>query len=288
MNKIFHLSNFILLILLINFSKIFAGAWNLDKGRAYTQFGFTYLNYSGLLNGFDQNIDLKRSITDNTIQFYSEYGLTKKINLILNVPFKMVSSSESLNKVENDPYLSDTLSANELTGFSNISFGLRFTLADKSYVLTAQLDVVNKMHKYDDGSGLQIGYDAGFLNPSIHYGKGWNKAYLQIQTGFLLNTGKYSQNVFGNIELGKRIGKKENYLVFRTDVKLPITTGTFEERNAVQTGLFRDNSSFISPGLKWIKDLGKQYFINIAAYGAVYSKFEGAQATLNFGMARKW
>ena len=260
----------------------------MDKGRSYTQFGFTYLNYSHLLNGLDQSLDLKRSITDNTIQFYSEYGLTKKVNLILNIPFKMVSSAESLNSVKNDPYSSDTLSANELMGFSNISLGIRFGLIDRSYVLTAQLDIINKMHQYDDESGLQIGYDAGFINPSLHYGKGWNRAFLQIQGGLMLNTGKYSQNVFGNIELGKKIGKKENYLVFRTDIKLPFTNGTFDERNAVQTGLFRDNSSFISPGLKWIGDLGKHYFLNIAAYGAIYSKFEGAQATLNFGLARKW
>lgn len=288
MNKVFTWANFILLIFLLHSSKIFAGAWNLDKGRSYTQFGFTYLYYSQLLNGFDQNIDLKRSITDNTIQFYSEYGLSKKVNLILNIPFKMVSSAESLNSVKNDPYQSDTLSENSLVGISNISFGLRFGLIDRSYVLTAQLDIINKMHRYDDASGLQIGYDARFINPSLHYGKGWNRAYLQIQTGLMLNTGNYSQNVFGNIELGKRIGKKENYLVFRADVKLPVSNGTFDERNAVQTGLFRDNSSFISPGLKWIGDLGRQYFLNIAAYGAVYSRFEGAQATLNFGLARKW
>lgn len=263
-----------------------AGAWNLDKGKAYTQFSFTYLNYGGLLNGSEKNIDLYRNISDYTIQLYTEYGLSKKINLVLNLPYKMVSSSDKINDVSNS--FEDTLEAGKLSGLSNLNVGIKYLIIDKAYVLSMQLDFFNKTHQYNDESGLQIGYDAHLIYPSLLFGKGWDKYYLQIQEGLLLNSSNYSQNSVGNIEVGRKISKNGGYLIFRTDVKIPFTTGHYNERNSVQTGLFRDNSSYISPGLKWIQAFKNGFYMNVAAYGAFYSENEGNQATLNIGLAKTW
>ncbi len=277
---------FLTLVLLSN--EILAGPWNKDKKHGYFQFAHTYLRYGKLLNGGDTKIDLKRDISDLTYQFYGEYGLSKKWNLIFNVPYKVVSSADELNDVENDPNIEDTLESGRLSGFSNLGLAVRYNISEGKHVWTAQVSFQNNNHMYDDPTGLQIGYDAYIISPSILYGRGWNKYYLQAQAGVMFNSGEYATNGFGNLEIGRSFWGGKSYLVFRTDIKLPIVEGTRNERNSVQTGLFRDNSSFISPGGKWIQKLGDHIYLNLAVYGAIYSEREGNQATFNIGLAYDW
>ena len=101
--------------------------------------------------------------------------------LLLNLPFKMVSTANSLNEVENDPYINDTLEAGSMSGFGNLGIAGKFLLVEKNYVLSAQLAVQNKMHQYQPNSGLRIGYKAWIITPSILYGKGWNKSWFQAE-----------------------------------------------------------------------------------------------------------
>ena len=279
---------YIVCILIFTSLNSYGGAWNKDKGHGYTQFSFTYLSYDRLHQGSDGIIDLKRTIGDYTLQFYSEYGLSNNINLILNLPYKFVSSGSSLNEASNDPYINDTLDPGNLNGLSNLGIGLRFKLLEKSYVLSAQIDIYNRMHQYQPNSGMRIGYNAFLVYPSLLFGKGWSEYYLQLQAGLMINSSDYSQNAFGNLEIGKKFWEGKSYLVFRVDYKLPLNVGVFNEGNSVQTGLFRDNSSYISPGFKWIQSIGEHLYLNLAAYGGIVSNNEGAVASINFGLAYEW
>jgi hypothetical protein len=274
---------------LILFSQIlYAGAWNRIKGSGYTQLSFTYLNYGRLHNGNNEKIDLKRNIGDNTLHFYGEYGLSNTVNLLLNVPYKMVSSGTELNQVKFDPYYNDTLNAGNLSGFSNLGAGLRFKLIERKFVISAQVLVFNRIHQYQNSTGLRIGYDAWLFSPSLLFGKGWNKTYFQFEIGTSINTNVYAQNLIGNTEIGFQLWNKNTYAIARVDWKLPFNTGTFDEGNSVQTALFRDNSSYISPGVKFILGLTDQWFLNLGVYGGVYAKYEGTQATYNAGVAYQW
>jgi len=278
----------LLILIFLSSASCFAGAWNKKKGEGYAQLSFTYLKYSQLLNSNSDKIDLKRDIADNTLQFYSEYGISNRFNVIFNLPYKLVSSGKDLNQVQNDPTISDTLVSGNKHGFSNMGFALRYELINGNYVLSIQAGIQNHMHSYDVESGLRIGYDAYIFTPSILFGKAWSKYYSQAEIGLSLNSSNYAQNTIGNIEVGRNFSKGKTYLILRIDLKLPFTTGHFDEGNTVQTGLFRDNSSYVSPGLKIIQQLKENVFLNIAAYGAVYSMNEGAQATLNIGLAYQW
>lgn len=280
---------FAIIILLVIFPKlILASAWNRKQGKGYSQLSFTYLRYDHLLNGDDAPIGLKRTISDFTYQFYQEYGFTDRFNLLLSLPYKYVSSSSNLNMVEDDPYVGDTLDSGSLQGLANLGIGIRISLFEKKYAMAFQFYLHNRMHRYVPSTGLRIGYAAWLFTPALSIGRGWKKTYIQAEAGAQFNSSNYSNNFIGNIEFGLTFWEDRSTIIFRTDVKLPFTTGTFDEGNSVQTGLYRDNSSYISPGLKLNQKIFEHWYFNVAGYGAIYSKNEGAAATLNFGLAYEW
>ncbi|MEQ8324392.1 MAG: hypothetical protein RIC15_08925 [Vicingaceae bacterium] len=279
---------FFYLLLSLALVELQAQAWNKSKGSGYVQVSSTFLSYDRLLNGSEESVDLKRKITDNTVQLYGEIGLSNKLNAIVILPYKFTASSDNITAAKNDPFTEDTLESGSLNGFSNPELGIRFGLLNKSIVLSAQLTVGARLHQYDSTTGLQIGYDAWLVNPILMVGKGWSENYLQAGLGIRLNTGLYSQNFVAMIEGGQKFFDGKTFLALRFDVKIPLTKGTFDEGNAIQTALFRDNSSYISPGVKVIQSLSDHLFLNLAIYGAVYSEFEGGNATLNAAVAYEW
>jgi hypothetical protein len=266
----------------------YSGPWNKAKNKGYTQFGLTYLTYDQILNASEKRTDLKRSISDHTLQFYAEYGLSNKFNLILNLPFKMVGSAEKLNPTDNDPYPNDTLESGNLSGLSSVEIGLRYVILEKKYILSAQVMLGNNMHQYDHNTGLRIGYDAYQITPALLLGRGWKKYYMQLGVGAQLKTGNYAQNFTGMFEAGRKFFKDKTLIIFRIDAKIPLNKGTFDEKNSVQTALFRDNSAFLSPGLKINQQISNQLYVNFGAYMAPYAVLEGAQISLTGGLAYDW
>lgn len=278
---------FLLFMIILPFL-VSAGAWNKKKGSGYAQISYTFLTYNRLLQGSDKPFGLKHTIFDQTIQFYEEYGISDRFNLIINIPYKLVSSGSGIRDVENDPYVQDTLQSGSMNGFSNLSFGTRMTILEKKFVLAAKVMVMNEMFQYQPNTGLRIGYEAWFVTPSLLAGRGWDRRFIQGEAGIQLNSGEYAYNFIGNFEYGYKLGNKKSILMFRLDAKVPITKGTYDEGTSVQTGLFRDNSSYISPGIKFSRLFRENWYLNLAAYGAFFSENEGANATLNAGIAYEW
>ena len=101
--------------------------WTQKKGEFYTQFGFSTIpNYTGIFGEPDYNTE--RKITDNTFQLYGEYGLSDKTTLLLNVPFKTLSSGDLSIPEENDIILTEEKSINS---FGNIEIGAKHNFFNK-------------------------------------------------------------------------------------------------------------------------------------------------------------
>ena len=83
-------------------------------------------------------------------------------------------------------------------------------------------------------------------------------------------------------------GNLERYGSTQSEQNHSSVLSHFNEGNSVQTGLYRDNSSYISPGLKLSQKFMKQWYLNFAGYGAFFSENEGSAATWNAGIAYEW
>ena len=78
------MKNFInIWIIFISLTAFSQSPWTKEKGEFYTQLSFTTIpNYNTLFGNPDYT--LNGEISDNTIQFYGEYGLSNTTTLILN------------------------------------------------------------------------------------------------------------------------------------------------------------------------------------------------------------
>ena len=90
------------LILLLSISTFSQGPWTQEKGKFYTQLSFTTISNYNTLFG-DSEYILQRNITDNTLQFYGEYGVSEKTTLLVNLPLKFIKT-EGFNNDANNVY----------------------------------------------------------------------------------------------------------------------------------------------------------------------------------------
>ena len=90
-----------ILFLFIGLSAFSQSPWTQEKGKFYTQLSFTTIpNYDSLFGDPDYNTS--GEITDNTIQFYGEYGFSDKTSLIVNLPLKLISINNNVNPLSED------------------------------------------------------------------------------------------------------------------------------------------------------------------------------------------
>ena len=91
------MKNFVTLALLLaSLSSFSQSPWTKEKGTFYTQLSFTTIpSYDMLFGDPDYNINGK--ISDNTLQFYGEFGVSDKTTLILNLPYKIITHTDLVN-----------------------------------------------------------------------------------------------------------------------------------------------------------------------------------------------
>jgi len=282
MNK----NNFIfcLFVLLIMNPVIFSQSpWAKEKGEFYTQFSFSTIPSYNEIYG-DPDYFSIRNITDNTFQLYGEYGVSDKTTLLLNVPFKNITTSDYVEPIPLDPFLDNGATINT---FGNIEAGIKHNFISKKWLLTGQFNIELNTSSYDEISGIRTGYDAFTFTPLINFGKSFNKSYFQGFTGFNLRTNNYSSNFKIGAEGGTKVFNRI-WLVAFLDFVISLNNGDIELPIGNQLyALYVNNQEYTAFGLKFIGEITTDFGL-IAGFGGAFSGNNVAkQAALNFGVYYK-
>ena len=253
-----------LLIFLISFSAFSQGSWTKEKGSYYLQSSYsTIQNYSSLFGDPDHTTE--RKLTDNTFQFYGEYGFTDKLTLILNLPLKHIKSGDLVVKENSNPA---TKAANE-TSLGNIEMGLKYNFYKKKWVLSGQFSLEARTGSFDTNSGIRTGNDAWSFTPLLLAGRSFDKFYLQTFAGGIFRTNNYSSNFKVGGELGTKILKKI-WLIGFVDVVKSFKNGNIVlPPSNVLTGLYVNDQEYGSYGLKVIGVLTEDFGIT-GGYGSAF------------------
>ena len=263
----------ILLLLFISSTLFSQSPWVKNKKEGYVQLSYSMVsNYDKLFG--DPEVNLGKKVSDNTLQFYGEYGITNNTILLVNVPFKLTSSNET------------TSSSNNSLG--NIQIGLKHNFYNKKWVLSGQLGVEANSANYDNTYGLRTGYDAWTFTPLFLAGRGFNNWYVQAFTGFDIRTNDYSSN----FKLGGEIGYKTLDWLWiagfldgvaslgKGDITLPAEN--------LSTGLYVNNQGYAGFGLKLIGEINKNFGANIALGGAFAGNNVAKVPAITFGLYYKF
>jgi hypothetical protein len=220
-------------------------AWTRAKGSYYTQLGISYLKANKLLNGLENSTPLNRDVTDITTQFYGEYGLTNRLTLSTQIPLKLLSVNNT------SPLL--IVKDGSLTALSNIQAALTANFLNKNgYVLSGKTNISLPTAKFHAETGLRSGFDAFSFTPSLMVGFGHAKFFTSAEIGYVLRNNKYSDRILAAAQIGKFLGKKKKLLaILNMDLMKSRENGTYDDYTSSNTGLYLDEQSYLSPGLKF-------------------------------------
>lgn len=275
----------ICLVLLIGITAWSQGPWTKEKGNFYTQLSFSSIyNYNTLFG--DPDYTINGEITDNTFQFYGEYGITDKTTLVVNIPYKIIS----LNNYEN-PAIDcggDCSEDFNTHAFGNTEIGLKHNFYNKDWLISGQFSVEANTSTYNAVSGIRTGYNAFTFTPMVMAGKGFGKIYFQTYAGIKIRTNEYSSNVKIGGEYGYKV-LKNIWLIGFIDIEKSLENGTIElPTENINTGLYVNNQEYGVFGIKAIGELSKSFGITAGLPFAFFGNNVAKQAAPTLGVYSKF
>ncbi|WP_339662265.1 hypothetical protein [uncultured Polaribacter sp.] len=284
--KVFIMKNITkLLFLFISISVFSQGPWTQEKGKVYTQLSFTTIPTYNELFG-DPDYTISGEIADNTIQFYSEYGLSNKTTLLVNLPLKLIT----INGFQNPAIdcIGDCSQDYNKTSLGNIEIGLKHNFYNKTWLLSGQLSMEANTGSFDGNSGIRTGYDAFTFSPLFIAGRSFSKSYLQTFIGSNIRTNNYSSNFKIGGEYGGKISKNIWLIGFldisksfkNGDIVLPITN--------LATGLYVNDQEYGVLGIKAIGEFSDNFGVTASLPAAFFGNNVAKQLALSFGVYKKF
>ncbi len=257
-------------------------AWAKPKGDVYVQFGLHNIsNYSSLFRKGETGIALERTLSDRTLQFYGEVGLTDQLTLIANIPYKTVQSQEALVPAP-------TLDSGSLSGLGNVELGLRHQILRGKFNVAAQLNVQANTSDYAPELGLRTDIDAWSVLPTISIGRSSESSYSQAFIGYAWHANDYSHHFRFGLEGGLNIFEK-HWLIFFLDIYDSLENGDrVDSPNNLLTGLFVNNQQFGGIGFKAIIALPAGIKLNLGVGGAVFGDLVASQGAVSIGLAKEF
>lgn len=272
-----------LFFLLISISAFSQSPWTQKDGKAFTQLSFTSIaNYNTLFG--DPDYETQRKTTDNTLQFYGEYGLTDKTTLLVNLPLKLIKTGE-LN-ISNSSLI--PFSEGSETTLGNLELGIKHNFYNKGWLLSGQLSVEANTGSFENTSGIRTGYDAWSFTPLFLAGKSFGTTYLQSFIGANIRTNDYSSNFKIGGEVGHKI-TKNIWLIGFLDISKSFKNGDIVLPNSnIATGLYVNNQEYGAFGLKGIGEFSDNFGITAGFGGAFFGNNVAKKAALTFGVYHKF
>lgn len=263
--------------------------WTRSKGGFYAQAGYhfipTYDTYFGVQNSAEYKLD--REVSEATFQFYGEYGLAKKTTLVVNLPFRVVETGRPVDG-RPLPNQQPRNAPGKLSGLGNASLALRQNFYSKDgFTASGTLRVDVPTDRYNNSTGLRLGYDAWTIMPIASAGVGYRKAYMFGYMGFGYRTNDYSHLYLLGAEGGYHL--KNLWLIGYSELLSPFANGTVQAPfNNQLTRLFVDKQGYWSLGLKGIYEVNR--FVGVLVYGAgvFYAEQLPKSPGLGAGIYFKW
>ncbi len=242
-------------------------AWVHAQGSGYVQLGTTLFTYSSLHNGGDSPIELPRSISDNILSLYLEYGLTGKLTATAVLPYHLQSSGDLASGWSKFAPEKGTLNA-----LGNTSIALTYQIVERDgIVFSTKLLGQLATSKYDDNTGLQSDYSTASITPSLLVGVGKSNYFFSGEIGYTLQGGDYLDRFILQAQLGTSFGIKKKLVAILAASNMSSLGQVDEARsealdgNARLTGLYINDQSYLALTFK----LGYKLNDRLSAWGSI-------------------
>ena len=271
-------------LLLVSLSSFSQSPWTKEKGKFYTQLSFTTIPNYNMLFG-DPNYSITGNISDNTLQFYSEYGTSDKTTIILNLPYKIITHNGLVNPCLVAPC---NEYSNKKNNLGNIEIGLKHNFYNKKWLISGQFSVEANTGSFDANSGIRTGYDAYTFTPLFLAGKSYGESYIQTFAGTRIRTKSYSSNFKIGGEYGRKVGK-HIWLIGFLDIEKSFENGNIAlPASNLATGLYVNDQEYGVAGVKAIGEFSNNFGITASLPAAFFKNNVAQQIAFSFGVYKKF
>lgn len=272
-------------------SLIAQGPWTQKKKTGFVQFQTTQPTgtYDGLIvkeNSITDRKSINREVLNMDFGIYAQYGITDKLTLITNIPFKYVATQSKTDSL----YHPNLLSKGSLFGLSNFHLGIKYRLIEKKIKVATSFQANLNTSRSDLDKGLTTGYLSNSFGLFGHVGGSISKrVYSFLDLGYNVSTNNYSDFIKVFFELGYKASKsKEFWVILNIDSKESMENGSYLNENLGQTGLYVNDQEWGSYRLKLMYETEKQIGYSFS-FPALFSANEvGYTPTMSLGVHKKW
>ncbi|MBK6931005.1 MAG: hypothetical protein IPH12_09060 [Saprospirales bacterium] len=259
--------------------------WARSKAGAYTQLGYhTIPAYTALFGKDGPDIDMIREVSEHTVQFYGEYGLTNRSTVVLSMPYRFTRRGA---RNPDSPYMFAVEDTGSVSGLGNVSLALRhqFTTGRLAVGGTLRLDFPSDKSNFS--AGLRTGFNAFTVQPSISAGMGFARAYWFAYGGYAIRTNHYSHFINAGLEGGVHLGPV--WLIGFSEWVGPLRNGSRSlPALDVLTGLYVNDQGWISIGLKGIWEINRFVGVVVSGAGAAAARYVPKSPGLSAAVYFKW
>ena len=249
--------------------------WTKEKGKAYIQLGFSGIFYNqAQVDG--KKVNLNADYTDITLQVYSEYGITNKLEAQLILPYKSVGFIPTSGAT-----------SESFSGIGNITLGLKYKVYDKKWKISTGLFYSPKTGQFDNASGLSTGFNASTIVPYISVGSSKGKWYYFGNIGYGYMDNDYSDYFKFTAELGYNIIPKGHIMLF-LDTRNIVSKEDAFNKDTRQWPSYLDRQTYNTFGVKLNYEFTKDKFgANASVLGAMGIDNAPLAPSINFGVYAK-
>ncbi len=276
----------LLVFLICLCSKPAFSQWTKGKGKGYYKLSAWYLES-------DQHYTDTGAIDPNVtrgqfnINFYGEYGLTNKLDIIAYVPF--------FSRVYQNDVISGTTGGTigvgeDLNSIGDIDLGLNYGLikTDK-FALSGTLKF--GLPTGNDSGGSDGSYQTGdgefnqmlLINAGAPFKLGKTSLYSKAYIGYNNRTQDFSDEFRTGLEIGANFLNKKLWLLGRSDIVKSLNNGSLNAQNS-QGSIFANNIEYVSLGAEiayyFTKKLGASFNYTSAIDGRIIY----ASPSISFGV----
>ena len=259
--------------------------WTQKTGNGYYKLSAWYLEADSHYTDTGET-DPNTTRGQFSVNFYGEYGLSDKIDIITYIPFFS-------RTFENDVISGTTgqkLSEGEaLNGIGDIDLGIKYgILQGESYAWSASLIL-----------GLPTGESAGGSNGSFQTGDGeFNQlirtalglsfslgnlpAYAKTYVGFNNRTNNFSDEFRTGLEVGANTFNKKLWIIGKTDVLKSFKNGSLSAQNS-QGSIFANNIEFVSLSIETAYYITEKLGVSLSYSNAVSGRLIYANPSFSGG-----
>ncbi|MFT7352535.1 MAG: hypothetical protein ACI9XR_002322 [Flavobacterium sp.] len=269
----------IFLLFALFMTSVFFGQspWLQGKNEAFVQLGFSGIFYDEVKYEGD-NVSGFADFRDITIQVYSEYGITDKLDALVILPYKSVGyETKATGNQEN------------LDGLGNVTLGLKYLICDSKWKLSAGLNFTGNSGTSDFEKGLRTGFQSNTYLPYLSVGSSYGKWYYFANLGYGFISNNYSDFLKVGGEVGYRF-LKNTHIIAVTDLRNNVDNGKFSNNlNYQDTGFYLDGQQYLAAGLKLNHEfIADKIGANLSAIGAFNLNNIPNAPSVNIGIYTKF